>query len=365
MLNIGAHKQRDYLMVLLMGGPAFLLLAIFMIAPFIGGIRVSLTNKEFGNPNRDFIGARNYATILGIAVVDIPDKPAALSEDVPPIGWYQNSSGEAIFRWRPRSLDQIGLERYSEYNLDRIIHMFGNDYALLMRDPTFWRVLVNNLKFALFVVPVQSGIALFLAILVNQKLPGMNIYRTVYFMPIVTALPIISVVWALLYNPPPQNGIINQLVMMIGLEPVNWLGDPNLALPAIIITSMWHASGFQMVIFLAGLQSIPEDLYEAAGIDGAGMWHKFRYVTLPMLRNTTVFVILTTTILAFRLFTQVNMMTPNGGTDLSTGTVIWYLYTQARSNQVGYASALSVVFVVIVVLISLIQRALLRSEARG
>jgi multiple sugar transport system permease protein len=183
-----------------------------------------------------------------------------------------------------------------------------------------------------------------------------------YFSPVVTAMVIIAVVWSFLYN--PQFGLINQMLSVFRIGPFQWLQDSSSAMPAIIIMSIWQGVGFQMVIFLAGLQDIPEDLYEASGIDGAGPAQKFRFVTLPMLRNTLIFVVLTTTILAFRLFDQVNVMTPDGGPGGSTATMVWYaIRTGWRQSQIGFASAISVVFVAIVLLVSLAQRRLVRSSS--
>lgn len=148
------------------------------------------------------------------------------------------------------------------------------------------------------------------------------------------------------------------------VEGLGWLQDSDTAMPAIMIMSIWQGVGFQMIIFLAGLQDISEDLYEASSIDGASVWQQFRHITLPMLRNTTIFVVLTTTILAFRLFDQVNIMTPDGGPNESTATMVWYAIRRGwTQSEVGYASAISVVFVVIVLIVSLIQRAVVRSES--
>jgi multiple sugar transport system permease protein len=194
----------------------------------------------------------------------------------------------------------------------------------------------------------------------------MNVYRTIYFSPVVTAMVIIAVVWKFLYN--PQFGLINEMILYFSggvLGPYEWLQSSKLALPAIALMSIWQGVGFQMVIFLAGLQDISEDLYEASSIDGANIWQQFRYITLPMLRNTTLFVIVTTTILAFRLFDQVQVMTPAGGPDESTATMVWYAIRRGwTNNEIGYASAMSVIFVLIVLLVSLIQRWSTRSKEK-
>lgn len=365
--NLSGRKGRDLLSVLVMGGPAFFLLVIFMIWPFILGIDLSTTNQRFDGAQASDVGTRNYERILSVGIAGLPPKPDVFPDSRPNVGWYLDNQGNADFRWRTRGIDDLdeiwdGLERWRSYEVMSVFSIMGNEYALFARDPLFWKSLRNNLAFAAFVVPVQTMLALLLAILINQKLPGMNVFRTVYFSPVVTAMVIVAVVWAFLYN--PRFGLINQMLSAFSVGPFDWLQHPASALPAIMIMSIWQGVGFQMVIFLAGLQDIPEDLYEAASIDGAGVFHKFRYVTLPMLRNTTIFVVLTTTILAFRLFDQINVMTPDGGPASSTATMVWYAIRRGwRESEIGYASAISVVFVVIVLMISLVQRVFVKSES--
>lgn len=362
---LSGHRGREFRMAMLMGGPAFLLLIIFMIWPFIGGIRLSLTNQRFDGSQASNVGMRNFDNLLSVNLIRLPDVPEDVPDRAPAVGWYRGNDDDLIFRWRARNLEQVGLEKWQDYEIARNFNIGDRQYAIIAKDATFWKALLNNFYFALVVVPVQTSIALGLAILINQKLKGMNVYRTAYFSPVVTAMAIIAVVWSFLYN--PQFGLINQMLDAISfgrLGPYDWLQSSSMAMPAIIIMSMWQGAGFQMVIFLAGLQDIPEDLYEAAGIDGAGVVQKFRHVTLPMLRNTTVFVVLTTTILAFRLFDQIQIMTPDGGPQQSTATMVWYaIRTGWSEGRVGYASAVSVAFVGIVLIISLLQRGLVRSES--
>lgn len=359
------RRGQELLSALLMGGPAFLLLFLFMIIPFIRGFQLSLTNQRFDGSEAANVGFRNYDQILSMGIMKLPPVPEEYPESRPSVGWYEDSDGNASFRWRTRAVDDLdeiygGMETFRDYEIAGIMYL-PEPHALVAKDPLFWKSLLNNLQFALIVVPVQTALALFLAILINQKLPFMNVFRTLYFSPVVTAMVIIAVVWSFLYN--PQFGLINQMLEVIGLGPYDWLQDPASAMPAIIIMSIWQGVGFQMIIFLAGLQDIPEDLYEAAGIDGASIWQKFRFITLPMLRNTMIFIVLTTTILAFRLFDQVNVMTPDGGPAESTATMVWYAIRRGwGQSEVGFASAVSVVFVVIVLIVSIIQRVIIQSE---
>ena len=226
----------------------------------------------------------------------------------------------------------------------------GN-YIQMLGDSSLRQALFNNSLFGMVMVPDQTGLALSLAILINQKLRGVTLFRTIYFSPAVTPLVVVAVVWSFLYN--PGQGLINEFIKAISfghLGPYDWLNNPGLALPAIMLLSLWQGVGFQMVVYLAGLQGIPESLYEAARVDGAGRWRQFWHVTLPQLRNTIIFVLIATTILSFRLYTQVEVMT-QGGPENTTATVVWYIVHQSIHNlRVGYASAVAVVFFLILLI---------------
>lgn len=236
------------------------------------------------------------------------------------------------------------------------------NFTRMFQDEAFLRGLLNNFYFVVVVVPVQTSLALFLAILINQKLQGKNLYRTIYFAPVVTSMVVVAIVWTFLYN---QNGLINSFLSAISfgtLGPYDWLRNTNLVFPAIMVLSIWQGAGFQMVIYLAGLQEIPTDLYEAAEVDGANRLQQFFYITLPQLRNTTIFVVLATTILAFKLFDQVKVMTDGGPQNASMTTMVYVIEQGWGQLKVGYASAVSVVFFTIVLLVSLLQRRFLREE---
>jgi multiple sugar transport system permease protein len=217
----------------------------------------------------------------------------------------------------------------------------------------------NTFLFALLVLPLQSGVALGLAVLVNQKVRGRIFFRTVYFAPVVTSMVVASIVWSFLLN--TDRGLINEVLRVLVGDPQfgpDWLGSPRLALPSIALMSAWQGAGFQMLIFLAGLQSIPAEQYEAATLMGANAWQRFVHVTLPGLRNTIIFVLVSTTLLAFGLFTQVDVMTLGGPLD-STTTVVYHAVRKGFEEQdIGYGSTITLVFFTIVLGVSLIQRAL-------
>jgi multiple sugar transport system permease protein len=237
-------------------------------------------------------------------------------------------------------------------------------FLRLFEDEAFIRSLMNNALFTVVVVPMQTLLALGLALLLNQPLKGRVLFRTLFFMPVVFPLALVSVVWILIYAPGP-NGMLNGFLQMVTLghwQARDFLHDPWLALPAIMLTSIWQGTGFQMVIILAGLQSIPATLYEAAHLDGAGQWQRFWHITLPQLRNTLIFVMLVTTILAFRLFEQVQIMT-RGGPHHATTTVMYEAVQAAFSRQqVAKGAAITVIFFLVVLLVTILQRHVARQE---
>lgn len=237
-------------------------------------------------------------------------------------------------------------------------------YARIFRDTAFLHALQNNTVFALIVVPLQTALALLLALLINRPLRGMVVFRSLFFMPVVFPLSLVAVVWVLIFAPGPQ-GILNSVLHAVTLgawQAKDFLHDPHWALPAVALTSIWQGVGFQMVILLAALQGIPAQLYEAARVDGANQWQQFVFVTLPQLRNALIFVVLVTTILAFRLFDQVQIMT-QGGPNHATTTVMYEAVNAAfASQQVARGAAMTVVFFTIVLLLALLQRYVARQE---
>lgn len=237
-------------------------------------------------------------------------------------------------------------------------------YRRIFSDSAFLHALTNNMLFALMVVPAQTGLALLFALAINQPLRGRVAFRTLFFMPVVFPLSLVSVVWILLLAPGSQ-GLFNHVLESLSFghwEPVDFLHDSTWALPAIALTSIWQGVGFQMIVFLAALQSIPQELYQAASVDGANKRQQFLYITLPQLRNALVFVVLVTTILTFRLFDQVQIMT-QGGPQHATTTVMYEAVTTAfAGQQVARGAAITVVFFSIVLLLTVLQRHFLKQQ---
>ena len=229
-----------------------------------------------------------------------------------------------------------------------------DNYLKMFRDVHFLRAVGNTVYYTMGILLVGVPLALFWAILLNQKfLRGRNFFRLIYFLPTVTMMAAVSMVWKRLLS--PNYGLVNYFLGLVGLPKVNWLLDPKWAMPGLILMSIWKGTGFNMVIFLAGLQGIPKTFYEAAEIDGATAWHKFRYITLPLLSPTTFFVVITTMITSFQIFQQAYILT-EGGPREATTTIVFYIYKNAFEwFKMSYSCAQSVFLLVILILATLFQ----------
>jgi len=236
-----------------------------------------------------------------------------------------------------------------------------DNYARLLSDAKFWKSLGNTVYFVVVGVPLTLALGLLIA---NALSRGITRFRTAfrvgYYLPVITSIVAIAVVWRFLLN--PDFGLINLLLAQIGVNGPNWLANPTLAMPSIIAMAVWRNVGFAMVVFVAGMQAIPSMLYEAASIDGAGRWQSFRYVTLPMLRPTILFMLVITTIGYLQLFEEPFVMTGGGPLD-ATLSVTMYMYQQGfQFFHQGYASAIAYVLFVIVAIVAFLQFRFLRSE---
>ncbi len=229
----------------------------------------------------------------------------------------------------------------------------GN-YADLWKSDLFWEVVRNTLVFVLLAVPASVCAALGLALLVNTGLRGITVFRTAYFLPVVSSMIAVALVWSWIFN--SQYGLLNYLLRVIfGVRGPSWLDDTTWALPAMVIVTVWKGLGYSMVIFLAGLQNIPADVYHAATIDGAGPWRRFRHITLPLLSPTTFFVLVITLINAFQVFEQTYVLT-KGGPANSTVTLSYYVYQNAfQFFQMGKAAAVAYVLFAFLFALTLAQ----------
>jgi multiple sugar transport system permease protein len=325
------------------------LLAMFLVAPVVLAFSLGFTNAKFASPNEpEFVGIENFTELLSLGQVSVDADPSDPNSAYDNLRDLTKPAADT-----PYAGMQILNESFSEDGTKADFTLAG--------DALFWKSLKNTLIFALVIAPLQGGLALALALLINSKIKGKVFFRTIYFMPVVTSMVVVSILWIFFYQ---KDGLANVILdnLIPGYEPIAFLTDPNLALPAIIFMSAWQGVGFHMIVWLAGLQTIPGELYEAATVDGANKWQQFKAVTWPGLRSTFVFVLIVISIQAMGLFTQVNVMTQGGPLD-STTTVVFHLFREGfRKNEIGYSSAIAIVFFILVVLISIIQRRLTRER---
>ncbi|KFC66915.1 Sugar-ABC transporter [Devosia sp. LC5] len=344
-----------------LAGPAIFLITLFLIVPFILAFTLSFTNQRLISPNpTEFVGMRNFEQLLGVGTLVLQpetDEAGALVRD---------ATGELSY---PRVRDYTrnnadypqldGKREWLSWNWgDAKVYVLASDVV-------FMKALGNTFLFVLFVAPIQAGLALLLAVLINQKLKGINIFRAIYFMPVVVSIVVVSLLWRFIYS--GQSGLLNNMLGFLSFgafKPVDWLGNPATALWSILAMSVWQGVGFHMVIWLSGLQTIPASLYEAADIEGATTWQKFRYVTWPGLRNTAVLILIVITMQAFSLFSQIDVMTGGGPVD-STQTMVFQAVERGYGQQnIAGGSAISVILFLIVLTISMAQRYLTRERNR-
>jgi ABC-type sugar transport system permease subunit len=331
------NAQTELLNGYLFLSPNLLGFLFFFAGPLIFSLYISFTDSDaFKAPN--WIGLQNYAKAVNVTAVPL-QSPAQRFNEV------------------------VDAKIYSE--LTRV-NLFGRNYVIGAEDKLFWLALRNTALFVLLAVPFSVIPALGLANLLNTNLPGMKIYRAIYFIPTVAAVVGIALIWQLLFNAAigyinytitTAVSFINTMGMNIIDPQIRWLSNSRTALISLVIIVVWQTMGFNTVLFLAGLQNVPRDLYEAATVDGAGRWAQFWKITLPMLAPTTFFVVTTTTIQAMQIFDHVFILiNPPAGPNNSTLTMVLYLYQKGFQRfEQGYASAIAWILFIIIFGITLVQ----------
>ena len=319
--------------------PNLLGFLLFFAGPLLFSLYVSFTDSDAFNA-RNWIGLQNYQEIINLDIEPLTG-PDQLANEVLDITVY----------------DELG--RFT---------ILGKSYVVGAQDKLFWIALRNTLVFVLMAVPLSIIPALLLATVLNSKIPGMNLFRMIYFLPSIAAVVGVALIWRWLYN--STVGWINYFIgLVIGLinqvagaeliiDPqIGWLSDTNVALLAVVIIAAWQWMGFNTILYLAGIQNIPKSIYEAATVDGAGVLAQFFRITVPMLASTTFFVVTTTTIQAMQIFDQVFVLTtPAGGPGTSTTTIVLYLYNQGfRNFRQGYASSIAWVLFLLIFGLTLLQ----------
>lgn len=249
----------------------------------------------------------------------------------------------------------LGTATYEFVGLSNFTNISDDSRAL--------RALWNTFKYVIIVVPIQTLLALILAATLNAGLKGQSIFRIVYFLPTLTSSAVLTLIFMWMYN---QNGLVNEILSILGLPTYNWMGDPSVALIAIMIMNIWATAPFFMVIYLAALQDIPDSLYEAAELDGANAFKKFIYITVPNLRPVTSFVVIMGLIGTFQLFDQSFIFSGgSGGPDNSTLTVVLLIYQYAFKSlgTMGYAAAIAVMLSIVILVATLLQRKFSKEES--
>jgi len=228
-----------------------------------------------------------------------------------------------------------------------------DNYTQMFADPYFWQAMGNTV-FMMIGIPIGLVLSLLLALALNRKMRGTTFFRTIYYVPVISSLAAVAILWQWAYN--GDFGLINQVLSFFGIDGPNWLQNADTAKPAIVIMAIWKGLGFSMLLYLAALQSVPRHLYEAASIDGANAFQQFRSITIPMLSPVTFFLVITSIIGGAQIFIEINIMTPTGGPEFSTASIVWYIWQKAFNYlQMGYATAMSVVLGLLVFAITAIQ----------
>jgi len=329
-------------------GPALALFAGFVLVPLALAVAFSFSNVRLlqADPPQ-WVGLDNYTRMFALKAVVAPAPRDVLEARVPSRQW--------------RRLKQAAPDAFEGYQY--LGHVSLDERRLLVgaRDPQFLVSVANTFLFALLVVPLQCSLAFAMALWVNRSFRGRVVLRTVFFAPVVTSMVVVAALWGLILH--TDAGLLNQALRALlgpGAPQPDWLGDPHTAMLSIAVMSAWQGAGFQMLVFLAGLQGISQEQYEAADVMGASAWQKFAWITLPGLRRTWAFVLLSTTVAAFGLFTQVDVLTGGGPRD-STSTLIYHaVRVGLREQDIAYGSAMTLFFFVLVLLLSLGQKKLLQ-----
>lgn len=263
-----------------------------------------------------------------------------------------NLVGFLIFTLVP-VISSLGLSLFKWDLLSQPVFVGLANFRTLASDAAFWQAFRNTITFIVGYIPLVTAAGLGVALVLNQRLRFQAFFRTAFFLPVISSWVAVALIWQWLFN--PLYGVVNHLLSLVGIAGPAWLYDPHWAMPAVILASVWKDLGFVAVLYLAGLQALPPDYYEAANLDGATLWQQFRHVTLPLLTPTTFFVVIISLINSFQVFDQVFVMT-GGGPAGATSVLVEQIYRNAfRYGKMGYASAMSWVLFALVFLATFLQ----------
>lgn len=338
---------------------------LFGAIPLMGSLVLGFTQWDLAS-DPEFVGMENWTQALSLHVTTLaPELDEETGEAVYRCGRErvpQSQVADYIGRIdertrepyvcearyvRPSSVLPDDYEEWYQFNL------FGQQYIVGATDPIFWKAMFNTF-FLLLAIPISLVIALGFAIAMNQNIAGARFFRTIYYTPVILPIAALALIWLWIFN--PDYGLLNYFLGLIGIESnVDWLGDPTTVKPALILMLIWRGLGYQVLIYLAGLQGVPRQLYEAAEIDGANAWQRFKAVTWPSLTPTTFFLVITSMIGTFQIFQEPFIMTEGGPYFESTTMVMVIQQNAFRDTQMGYASAQAWILGLIIIVFTLLN----------
>lgn len=264
---------------------------------------------------------------------------------VPVIGYFLFTAYPFLYSIYASLTQWNGISEMRFIGFDNYVRMFQDEYFLKS---------MYNTVFMMIGIPIGLALSLVLALALNRKMRGLGFFRTVYYIPVVSSLAAIAIMWQWAYN--GDFGLVNQVLALFGIDGPNWLQDKNFVKPALIIMAVWKGLGYSMLLYLAAIQSVSSSLYEAASLDGANAWQKFKAITIPMVKPVTFFLVVTNIIGGAQLFIEVSIMTPEGGPEFSSATIVWYIWRQAFNySEMGYASAMAIMLGLLVFIVTAIQ----------
>lgn len=264
---------------------------------------------------------------------------------LPVIGFVLFSAIPLLYSTYAAFTDWNGLGQMNFVGLDNFRKLFKDEY--------FYKTMFNTV-YLMLGIPIGLLLSFLLASALSRGIKGTTIFRTIYYIPVISSLAAISILWQWAYN--GDFGLVNQVLALIGIKGPNWLQNADTVKPAIIIMTVWKGLGYSMLLYLAAIQSVPKTFYEAAELDGASSFQRFRNITWPMVKPVTFFLVVTNIIGGSQIFTEVNIMTPTGGPKYSSATVVWYLWQKAFKNwQMGYASSMALILALLVFAITAFQ----------
>ena len=362
-LSQASNTRREALWAWLFILPVTAGFFLFVLGPMLASLALSFTKWDLLSP-AEWAGTENWHSIFSVSVVHTPQaRDAASGELLFQCGRHRNVPASELADWQQRNDERTGepFDCRPGYPRDREvlperfgvvseIALFGQRWLLGARDHVLWIALFNTV-YMLLAVPIGMALALAVAIVLNQQLRGRNLLRAIFYLPNVLPIAATSVIWLWIFN--PEFGILNHLLGSVGLPAEGrWLSDQGTVKPSLMIMGIWSALGFQMLIYLAALQAVPAQLYEAAVIDGAGLWGRFRFVTWPSLSPTTFFLLVTGMIFGFQSFAQPYIMT-RGGPGNASRTVVMEIWKNGFADlEMGYASAQAWLLGVVILLIT-------------